>query len=249
MKIKSIILSLSLAAVMLLTGCSKKKANDEVVIPAGELYQNGIRLLQDHKYSKAADEFEKIFFQHPGNIITPQAELMQAYSLYLAADYDIAYDVLDVFIKLHPRHEDIAYAYYLKAMANYAQISSVKLDQSRTKLAKADFEMLINRFPGSKYAVDGALKLDLIDDHLAGKEMLVGRYYLKKRNPIAAIQRFQTVINGYATTMHTQEALYRMVESNVMLGLFDEAQKYAAVLAHNFPESSWRKKADGLLNK
>lgn len=247
MRTKNIILALGLVTCVVLTGCSKKKVNDEIVIPANELYASGVKLLQDKKYSKAADEFEKIFFQHPGNPMTPQAELMQAYSLYLAADYDIAYDVLDVFIKLHPRHEDIEYAYYLKGMANYAQISSVKLDQSRTKLAKADFEALINRFPGSKYSIDAALKLDLINDHLAGKEMLVGRYYLKKRNPIAAIQRFQTVINSYSTTMHTQEALYRMVESNVMLGLFDEAEKYASVLGHNFPDSNWYKKAYSLL--
>lgn len=234
---------------LLLTGCSKKKAIDDNVTPIQVLYDTGVKLLEEKKYEKAADEFEKIFFQHPGNPLTAQAELMQAYSLYLAGEYDIAGDVLEVFTKLHPRHEDIDYAYYMIALVNYVQISSVKLDQSRTQYAKDGFHEVINRFPGSKYAIDAALKLDLVDDHLAGKEMLVGRYYLARNNPVAAVKRFQTVINEYPTTIHSEEALYRMVESNIMLGLSEEASKYAAVLGHNYPEGSWYKKAYDLVKK
>lgn len=229
------------------TGCSKKKNLDDNVIPAQVLYDNGVMLLGEKKYNKAADEFEKVFFQHPGNPITPQAELMQGYALYLDGDYDTAGDIFEIFTKLHPRHEDIAYAYYMRALVNYVQISSVKLDQSRTQYAKEGFAELINRFPSSKYAIDAALKMDLVDDHLAGKEMLVGRYYLTRKNPVAAIKRFQTVINLYPTTIHSEEALYRMVESNMMLGLTEEAKKYAAVLGHNHPDGKWYKKAYDLV--
>lgn len=241
-------LSLILAIAILLSGCNNKKHIEDSVTPVQVLYDSGVELLSQKKYSKAADEFEKIFFQHPGNKITPQAELMQAYALYLDKEYDVASDVLEVFTKLHPRHEDIAYAYYMIGLVNYVQISSVSLDQSRTKLAKDNFELVINRFPGTKYAVDSALKLDLVNDHLAGKEMTVGRYYLKNFNPIAAIKRFQMVISDYPTTTHSEEALFRMVESNLMLGLLDEAQKYAAVLGHNYPEGTWYKKAYHLIN-
>jgi outer membrane protein assembly factor BamD len=243
---KSFFLSLFIFA-LLLSSCKSAKTIDDEVEPAELIYDNAIREFEEGNWKKASDEFEKIFFQHPGNDITPKAELMQAYSLYLAGEYDETVDVLDIFIKLHPRHEYIAYAYYLKALANYAQISNVKLDQSRTKFAKEGFEELIMRFPNTKYAIDASLKIDLANDHLAGKEMLVGRYYLKKKNPISAIKRFQTVIDQYDTTAHAPEALYRLIESNLMLGLPDEAQKYAAVLGHNYPDNIWYKKSDALL--
>lgn len=231
---------------LLLTSC-KSKLKDEEIVPPEQSYASGVSQLEKGEYKKAAEHFEKVFFQHPGNEITPQAELMQAYSLYLAGEYDDVVDVLDIFIKLHPRHVDVAYAYYLKAMANYAQVSSVLLDQSRTRYAKEDFEELIKRFPGTKYALDAALKIDLVNDHLAGKEMLVGRYYLKKKNPIAAVKRFQTVIDKYDTTSHAEEALYRLVETNLMLGLKDEALKYTSVLEYNYPAGSWAQSARNLL--
>jgi outer membrane protein assembly factor BamD len=232
---------------LLLSSCKSKKKDDDEVIPAQELYRNGIKELEAGEYKKASEQFEKVFFQHPGNSITPQAELMQAYSLYLASEYEEAADILDMFIKLHPRHEDIAYAYYLKALANYVQISDIQLDQSKTNNAREGLEEVMRRFPGSKYATDAALKIDLVNDHLAGKEMFVGRYYLNKKNPIAAIKRFQIVVENYNTTSHTPEALYRLVESNVMLGLVDEARKYAGVLVHNYPDSQWRQYSDNLL--
>ena len=238
---------LLLITIVIISACKTKKTDDEI-IPIRELYENGLKFLEQNKYRKAADEFERVFFQHPGNDLTPQAELMQAYSLYLDGEYDQAVDVLDMFIRLHPRHQDIAYAYYLKALSNYVQISDTKLDQSRTRYAKEDFEEVIHRFPGSNYATDAALKIDLVNDHLAGKEMLVGRYYLKKRNPVAAVKRFQNVIAYYQTTSHVPEALFRLVESNLMLGLKDEASKYAAVLGHNYPSSQWYQKSYNLIN-
>lgn len=233
--------AITLAYSLILTGCKSHKKNDELITPVAELYNNGITLLDNNKNLPAAEEFGKIFFQHPGNEITPQAELMQAYSLYLAGCYDEAIDVLDLFVKLHPMNIDIAYAYYLKALSYYMQISNVALDQSKTALAKESFETVIKRFPGSKYAIDAALKIDLVNDHLAGKEIDIGRYYLYKKNPIAAIRRFQNVIDNYQTTSHIPEALYRMVESYLVLGLVDEAEKCASVLGHNYQDNKWYK--------
>lgn len=249
MTLKKLLLASGLGAALLLTVSCRSKLDDDSIIPAQESYNAGVEQLNKGAYKKAAEHFEKVFFQHPGNQITPQAELMHAYSLYLAGEYDEAVDILEIFIKLHPRHEAIAYAYYLRALANYSQISEVKLDQSRTRYAKDGFEELISRFPNTKYATDARLKIDLVNDHLAGREMMVGRYYLGKKNPIAAVARFQKVISDYQTTSHAEEALYRLVESNMMLGLKTEAEKYAQVLAHNYPQGVWTKNAEKLLSK
>lgn len=234
---------------LVISSCKTKKTDEDLLTPANELYNKGIELLQKQKYSKAADEFSNIFYQDPGNKLTPQAELMQSYSLFLAGQYDEAVDVLDMFIKLHPSNEDIAYAYYLKALSYYMEISNIQLDQSRTVMAKESFEDVIKLFPNTRYAIDSSLKIDLVNDHLAGKEMDLGRYYLKRKNPIAAINRFQLVIDNYQTTSHTPEALYRLTESYLMLGLNDEAKKYGAVLGHNYPNSNWYKYCHSLINK
>ncbi len=232
-----------------LTGCKTKKTDDETIIPARLLYNNGKELLEQGKYKKAAEEFEKVYFQHPGSSITPQAELMEAYALYLEGKYEDCADVLDNFTKIHPMNIDIAYAYYLKGMAEYMQISREELDQSVTERARNIFNELTTRFPNTKYALDAALKMDLIYDHLAGSEMDVGRYYLVTNNPISAITRFQKVIDDYGTTSHVPEALYRMVESYLMLGLNEEAKKYASVLGYNYNNSKWYKRAYNLIEK
>ncbi|XVN41654.1 MAG: outer membrane protein assembly factor BamD [Rickettsia endosymbiont of Argas persicus] len=224
---------------LVLVGCKSKKNSDDIVTPISNLYGDGIDLLEKKKYKKAAEEFGKVFYQHPGNKFTPQAELMQAYSLFLASQYEEAVDVLDVFINLHPANIDIAYAYYLKALSYYMLISDVNHDQSRTFLAKDSFEDVITKFPNTKYAIDSSLKIDLVNDHLAGKELTIGRFYLKKKNPMTAINRFEEVIDNYQTTSHSVEALYRLTESYMMLGLPDEAMKYASVLGYNHPDSKW----------
>lgn len=248
MKLAKLSLGLILSAGLVLSGCRSKKDNEDLLIPAHELYEKGLNLLSKNKHSDAAEEFANIFLSYPGDEITPQAELMQAYSLFLDGTYEEAIDVLDTFIRLHPMNIDIAYAHYLKALSYYMQISNVYLDQSRTALAKDAFEEVIRRFPGTKYATDSALKIDLVNDHLAGKEMEVGRYYLSKKNPIPAIKRFQSVIDNYQTTSHTAEALYRLVVSYVSLGLIEEAKKYAAVLGANYPESLWYKHSYHILH-
>lgn len=234
---------------LILIGCKSKIIDDGAIVAAEKLYEDGITKLGQADYKQAAVDFEKVFFQHPGNRITPYAELMQAYSLYKAGEYEEAIDVINIFIKLHPRHIDIAYAYYLKSLASYVQITEVKLDQSRTEHALASLNEVIARFPKSKYAIDAELKIDLVKDHLAGKEMFVGHYYLKKRNPIAAIKRFQSVIEKYNTSSHTPEALYRLIESNLMLGLVSEAEKYGEVLSYNYQGSIWFDQGRNLLKK
>ena len=233
---------------LILSGCKTKKTDEDLIVPAPELYNDGLMLLEKQQYLKAAEEFSRIFYQDPGNKMTPQAELMHSYSLFLGGQYEEAVDVLDSFIKLHPMHEDIAYAYYLKALSYYRQISNVQLDQSRTFLAKKSFEDVIRLFPKTKYSIDAALKIDLVNDHLAGKEMDVGHYYLMQNNPIAAINRFQIIVDDYQTTSHIPEALYRLVESYLMLGLSNEAKKYAVVLGHNYPDSTWYKYCYSLIN-
>ncbi len=235
-------------ACIALSACKNKKLDEDLIIPAPELYQQGVYLLENDKYSQAAEEFSRIFYQNPSDPLSPQAELMQAYALFLASKYDEAVDVLDVFIKLHPMYKDVSYAFYLKALSYYMQISNVQLDQSRTLLAKESFEDVIKFFPKTKYSIDAALKIDLVNDHLAGKEMEVGRYYLRKNNPIAAINRFQLVVDNYQTTSHISEALYRLVEAYLMLGIKEEAKKYAAVLGYNYPDSNWYKYCYSLIN-
>lgn len=227
-------------ALVLFISCKTKK-DDDAIIPANELYANGLESFEQQKYKVAADEFAKIYFQHPGTGLSAKAEIMEAYSLYLAGEYDEATDVLDIFIKLHPVHQDIAYVYYLKALSYYMQMSNADHDQSKTELAKAALSDVIIKFPHTKYATDAALKMDLVNDHLAGAEMNIGRFYLAQNNPIAAAGRFEVVVRDYQTTSHAPEALYRMVESYMMLGLKNEALKYAAVLGYNYPESIWYK--------
>jgi outer membrane protein assembly factor BamD len=230
----------------MLVGCKTAK-DDDTIIPAEELYTKASELLSKQKYKSAADEFSKIYFQHPGCTLSAKGEIMEAYSLYLAGEYDEAVDVLDIFIKIHPLHEDVAYAYYLKALSYYMQMSNADHDQSKTALAKVTLTDVITKFPGTKYAIDAALKMDLVQDHLAGAEMNVGRFYLTQNNPIAAAGRFEVVVRDYQTTSHVAEALYRLVESYMLLGLQNEAVKYAAVLGHNYPESTWYKHSFNLL--
>ncbi len=232
-----------LAFILLISlfGCKNKADDNDIIIPANDLYAQGNEQIEKKDYKKAAETFSKIYFQHPGSKLTPKAELMEAYAYFLAEEYEEATDVLENFIHLHPLHEEIDYAYYLKSLSYYMLIPNVYHDQNKTKAAKQALEEVVIRFPNSKYSADAQEKLKLANDHLAGYEMQVGRYYLRDKNPIGAINRFKNVIDEYSTTAHVQEALYRMVESYMMLGLPYEATKYASVLGHNYPASTWYK--------
>ena len=164
---------------------------------------------------------------------------MSAYVSYLANRYDDAVLSLDRFIQLHPTNRDVAYAMYLKGLSYYEQISDVSRDQKVTELSLNSFKELISRFPKSKYARDAQVKIDLAYDHLAGKEMEIGRYYHQQRQYLAAINRFRKVVESYQTTTHVPEALHRLTEAYLALGVLEEARKTASVLGHNFPGSEW----------
>ena len=226
------------AAAMVLLACSKEPEK-YVERPVEQLYNEAQDLLTASEFTRAAKAFDEVERQHPYSVWATKAQLMAAYAHYQRNGYDDAIIALDRFIQLHPSHADVPYAYYLKALCYYEQISDVGRDQKMTELSLKALQDLITRFPGTRYARDASVKLDLTRDHLAGKEMEIGRYYLKQGHHLAAINRFKYVIDGYQTTTHVPEALHRLSESYQALGLTEDARKTAAILGHNFPGSEW----------
>jgi outer membrane protein assembly factor BamD len=224
--------------VLLLAGCGGAE-KPYVEEPPETLYNKGYNYMQEGKFKDAADAFDQVEQQHPYSEWATRGQLMAAYAAYLRDSYDDAVIALDRFIELHPGHKDVAYAYYLKGLSYYEQITDVGRDQRNTELALQAFTELINRFPDTDYARDARLKVDLTRDHLAGKEMEIGRFYENRAQYIAAINRFRRVIENYQTTTHVPEALHRLTECYLALGIKDEAQEAAAVLGHNFPGSDW----------
>lgn len=215
--------------------------------PVGPLYNKGLEQMQSGEYRTAAKTFGEVERQHPYSSWATKAQLMQAYAQYQRNAYDEAINAAQRFITLHPGHKDAAYAYYLVALCNYEQIIDVRRDQTNTQKALASLEEVSRRFPNTAYAQDAAAKATLARDHLAGKEMEVGRYYLKKGSYLAGINRFKRVITEYQNTSHTPEALYRLTEGYLALGIRSEAQTAAAVLGYNYPNSQWYKDAYSLL--
>lgn len=214
-------------------------AAKQVERPVEALYNEAADALDTKEYERASKAFEEVERQHPYSQWATKAQLMSAYAAYQDDRYDEAILALDRFIELHPGNEDIDYAYYLKALAYYEQITDVARDQAMTKNAMEALNTLIMRFPDSRYARDATMKRDLTLDHLAGKEMEIGRYYLNRGQVNAAINRFRTVVRDYQTTTHTPEALHRLVEAYLTLGLKTEATRVAAVLGYNYPGSKW----------
>jgi outer membrane protein assembly factor BamD len=242
-------LVLALAVTALVVGaCSGTKEEQYVERPVGELYNQALNLLQKGDDRKAGQAFEEVERQHPYSEWATRAQLMSAYAYYKANAYDEAIGAARRFIDLHPGHKDVAYAYYLIGVCYYEQISDVGRDQKMTQDALDAFEELIRRFPDSRYARDAQLKADLARDHLAGKEMAIGRYYLRRGNYLAAINRFRAVVDHYQTTTHVPEALLRLTEAYMALGVDDEARRTAAVLGYNFPSSSWYEDSYALVN-
>ena len=207
--------------------------------PLGILYNEGYTSLLSRDYEAAAASFEDVERQHAYSIWARQAQLMAAFSYYQSFDYDNALAVLERFIQLHPGSPHVAYAYYLRAICYYEQISDVLRDQSQTLRAHNAFNEVIRRFPESEYAKDARIKRLLTTDHLAGKEMEIGRFYLKKRFYQAAINRFRIVVDQYQTTAHIPEALYRLTEAYLALKLDSEAVRHARILEYNYPETLW----------
>jgi outer membrane protein assembly factor BamD len=215
--------------------------------PVGPLYNKGLEQMQSGEYRTAAKTFGEVERQHPYSAWATKAQLMQAYAQYQRNAYDEAINAAQRFITLHPGHKDASYAYYLIALCNYEQIMDIRRDQTKTQKALASLEEVSRRYPGTAYAQDAQAKATLARDHLAGKEMEIGRYYLKKGSYLAGINRFKRVITEYQNTSHTPEALYRLTEAYLALGVRSEAQTAAAVLGYNYPNSQWYKDAYALL--
>ena len=231
-----------------LTGCSGDDA--DVVppdLPAEELYAQGQNFLAEGNFKEAAKSFEEVERQHPYSQWATRGQIMAAYSYYEANQYEESVAASERFIDLHPGHKDVAYAYYLMGMCYYEQISDVGRDQEMTRRSQEAFDELIRRFPESDYSQDAELKVDLIRDHLAGKEMEIGRYYQRREFWLASINRFQAVIEQYQTTTHVPEALHRLTESYLALGMTQEAQASAAVLGYNYPGNEWYERTYALL--
>ncbi len=217
--------------------------------PVQELYNAAMDLLQQKEWKAAKEAFEEVERQHPYSQWAKRAQVMNAYANYQKQDYEEAVAILDRFVRLYPGDERASYAYYLMALCHYEQISDVGRDQAQTNKALAALQEIIRRFPDSDYARDATIKRDLTIDHLAGKEMEIGRYYLKRDETAAALKRFAKVVDEYQTTSHAAEALHRLVEIYLQLGVKEEAKRYAAVLGHNFPGSVWYKDSYKLLGK
>src|SRR5438067_12591825 len=227
------------ALIAALTACGGAKKEAYVEKPVDDLYNKAMDELVEERYAAAAKTFDEVESQHPYSVWATKSQLMAAYAQYEAGNYGEAIINADRFIQLHPGHRDIAYAYYLKAISYYVQITAVGRDQKMTEQALKSLDDVVRRFPDSKYARDAKLKLDFTRDHLAGTEMEIGRYYLKRGQCLAAMNRFKRVVDNYQTTTHVPEALERLVECDLALGLYDEAKANAAVLGHNYPGSEW----------
>lgn len=216
--------------------------------PVEELYNEAAEELSAENFERAYILFNEVERQHPYSQWATKAQLMAAYAAYEGENYIESILALDRFMRLHPGNADIDYALYLKALNYYEQISDVGRDQEMTRLAKESFEELLRAYPTSDYARDSRLKLDLTLDHLAGKEMQVGRYYLVRNQYAAAIRRFLNVVRDYQTTTHVPEALHRLVEAYLSLGIRQEALRIAAILGYNYPGSEWYQDSYALLN-
>jgi len=231
---------LALCAALLLAACAGGEKKDAYVErPVEDLYNIGLNSLAAGEYLRAAKEFDEVDRQHPYSVWATKAKLMAAFASYQAGKYADAINSAERFKQLHPGNKDIAYAYYLAAISYYEQIVDVGRDQGNTQNALKGLEEVVRRFPTSEYARDARLKLDLARDHLAGKEMAIGRYYQNQRHHVAAINRYRSVVDNFQTTTHTAEALHRLVECYLAIGVAEEAKNVAAVLGHNYPGSDW----------
>jgi outer membrane protein assembly factor BamD len=246
------LLLLACAIVLPASGCARNKSSADTAYIARDvnsLYALAKQRMDRGLYEDAAKLFDEVERQHPYSVWARRAQMMSAFSYYMAQKYPEAISSAQRFLTIHPGNKDAPYAHYLIAMSHYQQIEDVNRDQKITQQAADSFGELIRRYPQSRYAADARLKLDLINDHLAGKEMEVGRFYQRQGNWLAATIRFRTVIEKYQTTTHTPEALERLVESYLALGIPDEARKAAAVLGANYPGSEWYHRSYRLIQR
>jgi outer membrane protein assembly factor BamD len=245
-------LLLACAIVIPAAGCARNKTGSDTAYIARDvnsLYALAKQKLDKGQYEDAAKLFDEVERQHPYSVWARRAQMMSAFSYYMAQKYPEAISSAQRFLTIHPGNKDAPYAHYLIAMSHYQQIEDVTRDQASTANAQQAFGELMRRYPDSRYASDARLKLDLINDHLAGKEMEIGRFYQRSGKWIAATLRFRKVVDQYQTTNHTPEALERLVECYLALGIPQEAQKAAAVLGRNYPGSDWYHRAYKLVSR
>ena len=247
---RSIILLVACAAILPAAGCARNRAKGDtsyVARDVSSLYAAAKRTMDQGDYEQAAKLFDEVERQHPYSVWARRAQIMSAFNYYLGQKYTDAISSAQRFLTIHPGNVEAPYAHYLVAMSYYQQIADVTRDQATTQQAADSFGELIRRYPDSRYASDARLKLDLINDHLAGKEMEVGRFYERSGNWLAASLRFREVVDKYQTTSHTPEALERLVETYLALGTPAEAYKTAAVLGKNYAGSYWYRQSLRLL--
>jgi len=219
--------------------------------PVEQLYNTGYQRLQAHRWADAVDYFQEVERQHPYSEWSRRAILMQIYAYYQDNHYQDAIAAADRFTALFPGNPSAPYAFYMKAICNFEQITDVGRDQGYAQAALDGLRDVARRYPGTSYAIDATVKIDMVNDQLAGKEMAIGRYYQRGNQPLAAINRYKAVIDNqaYQRTSHTPEALYRLVEVNLTLGLKDEAMRNGSVLGYNYPGSPWYAEAYALLTE
>ena len=239
-----------LAACGTLGGGGRTKADTRYIArDVATLYNAAWQRMQDGQYAQAASLFDEVERQHPYSVWARRAQLMSAFSYYAAKDHTKSTESARRFLSIHPGNRDAPYAYYLIGLNYYEQISDVTRDQAVTQQALDALGELVRRYPNTPYAEDARLKIDLVRDHLAGKEMEVGRFYQRRRQWLASVMRFRKVVDDFQTTSHTPEALMRLTESYLALGIPDEARKSAAVLGANYPGSKWYERAYALVQK
>jgi outer membrane protein assembly factor BamD len=219
--------------------------------PVEALYNTGYARLESRRWGDAIDYFQEVERQHPYSEWSRRAILMQIYAHYQSNNYAEAIAASDRFIQLFPGNPSAPYAFYMKALSNFEQITDVGRDQGYAQAALDGLRDVARRYPGTPYAIDATVKIDMVNDQLAGKEMAIGRYYQRAGQPLAALNRYKAVIENeaYQRTSHTPEALYRLVEVNLQLGLKEEATRNGAVLGHNYPGSPWYAEAYALLTE
>ena len=246
---------LKIFLMIFLISCSKNIEKGSVInekdlnLQVYEAYTLGLESLEEGDALYAAKKFNEAEILFPQSVWAPKAALMAAYSYYSQDYLQDAIAELERFLKVYPKDSNIDYAYYLTAVSHYELIVDEKKDLQSIINAKKYFNLIINNYPNTEYAVDAKFKLDLIDDILASKEMYLGRYYLKKKKWIAAINRFRTVVDEYDTTIYIEEALHRLVETYYLLGLIDEAENYANLLGYNYQSSKWYENSYKIFNK
>ncbi|WCL53590.1 outer membrane protein assembly factor BamD [Gimibacter soli] len=248
MAMKRLKLACLAGCLVALSACGGKDEDTYIARDVEVLYNLAQDRLDRKQYRQAAAIFDETERQHPYSVWARRAQLMAAYSAYMANKYDDAVLAAQRFLQLHPGNRGAPYAYYLIAVSYYEQISDVGRDQDQTQKALDALTEVVRRFPNTDYARDAKLKIDLTRDHLAGKDMEVGRFYMQRKEYLSAAIRFRNVIENFQTTSHTPEALHRLVECYLALGIYPEAQMAAAVLGHNFPGNKWYRYSYSLLN-